>query len=188
MPPVFPTTGQFPLTGVADLPNVTIAYPGEHWSNRIASGAIVPGEAVIEVNLSGKLGVRRCTSAAEAAELRSGLATRVIEIPDSGSDSLYTSTLGPNEIKNRQINAGEYVHVYYTGVFHLTLIVPRAWVPGEYVGWNAAGARPTGKSGTGSWDVAGAAATAVFSVQEFRPFSSNGQEGLLTVRSLRGQH
>jgi hypothetical protein len=30
-------------------------------------------------------------------------------------------------------------------------------------------------------------ATAVFTVMEFRPFSANGQEGLLTVRSVRGQ-
>jgi hypothetical protein len=51
MPAVFnPSVGNFPLTGVADLPNVTIAHPGEHWSNRIAKGAIVPGEAVVPTN------------------------------------------------------------------------------------------------------------------------------------------
>lgn len=185
----FPTVvGQFPLTGVADLPNVTIAYPGEHWSNRIASGAVTPGEAVIEVNFGGKLGVVKCSTTAKAAELRAGIATRVIEPPDSGTNSIYTTSLGPNEIKNQVIASSEYVHVYYTGVFHLTLIVPRAWVPGEYVKWDPAGLRPTGKTGTGSWDVTTVAAEAVYSVQEFRPFSSDGHEGLLTVRSLRGQH
>jgi predicted RecA/RadA family phage recombinase len=180
--------GQFPLTGVADLPNVTIAYPGEHWSNRIASAAITPGEAVIEVNIGGKLGVDVASTTAKAAELRAGIATRVIEPPDTANNSRYTTSLGPNEIKNQVINAGEYVHVYYSGVFHLTLAVPRAWVPGEYVKWNASGARPTGKTGTGSWDVTTNAAEAVYSVMEFRPFSANGFEGLLTVRSLRGQH
>jgi hypothetical protein len=185
--PVFPQVGVFPLTDVSGLPNVTIAYPGEHWSNRIASGAIVPGEACVEVSYGGKLAMRRCTSAAEAAQLNAGIATRVISIPDAAGISNYTHPLGPNEIKNLQINDGEYVHTYFSGVFHLTLHVPRVWAPGDLVEWQPAGARPTGKSGTGAWGLAGSAATAVYSVQEFRPFSANGQEGLLTVRSLRGQ-
>jgi hypothetical protein len=59
MSPIFPTVGNYPLTDVASLPNVTIAFPGEHWSNRIASGAIVPGEAVVPVNYNGKSAVKR---------------------------------------------------------------------------------------------------------------------------------
>lgn len=188
MPAAFPSVGDFPLTDVGDLPNISIAYPGEHWSNRIASGAIVPGEACVEVNFGGKLAVKRATSAAEAAQLNAGVATRVIEIPDAANGSNYTVALGPNEIKNRQIASGEYVHVYYAGAFHLTLVTPRAWAPADLVEWDPAGARPAGKTGTGSWKLAAGAATAVFSVIEFRPFSANGQEGLLTVRSLRGQH
>src|SRR4051812_32800024 len=135
MSPVFPTVGDSPLSDVSRLPNVTIAHPGEHWSNRIASGAIVPGEACVEVNLSGKLAVKRATSAAEAAQLNAGIATRVIEIPDVASRSPYTTPLGPNELKNRQIAHGEYVHVYYSGGFHLTLITPRVWAPGDLVEW-----------------------------------------------------
>jgi hypothetical protein len=185
MSPVFPTTGSFPLTGVADLPNVTVAFPGEHWSNRIAQAAIVPGEACKPVNISGKLGVARAATADPVTQL--GIATRVIEPPDVAGDSLYTQSLGPNELKNRQIGAGEYVHVYYSGAFHLTLVVPRAWVPGELVGWDAAGVRPTGKTGVGAWKQVTDPATALFEVMEFRPFSANGQEGILTVRSLRGQ-
>jgi hypothetical protein len=185
--PVFPTVGSFPLTGVAKLPNVTIAFPGEHWSNRIASGAVTPGEAVVEVNLGGKLAMRKATSAAEAASVQGAIATRVIDPPDAAGDSLYTTSIGPNEIKNRVINHGEYVHAYYSGVFHLSLITPRAWVPGELVEWDPAGARPTGKSGTGSWKNGSAEATAVFTVMEFRPFSADAHEGLLTVRSVRGQ-
>jgi hypothetical protein len=187
MSPVFPSTGFFPLEGVGRLPNITVAFPGEHWSNRIASGAIVPGEAVIETNVSGKLAMRRAASAAEAASRIGAIATRVIEPPDVATDSMYSTSLGPNEIKNRQIGSGEYVHAYYSGVFHLTIATPRAWVPGELVEWDPAAARPTGKTGVGAWDVAGGEATAVFSVMEFRPFSANGQEGILTVRSLRGQ-
>jgi hypothetical protein len=184
--PVFPQTGAYPLTGVGKLPNVTIAFPGEHWSNRLASGAIVPGEACVPVNLSGKLAMRRAVNA-DRGNPRMAIATRTISIPDSANGSLYTQPIGPNEIKNLQINHGEYVHAYFSGVFHLTLHVPRAWVPAELVTWNDAGARPTGKTGTGAWDVTTTAGDASFEVMEFRPFSANAQEGILTVRSLRGQ-
>jgi hypothetical protein len=109
------TQGNFPLTDVADLPNVTIAFPGEHWSNRIAKGAIVPGEACMPVNYGGKLAMQRAATA--DAPKRMAIATRVIEIPDRASDSGYSTSLGPNEIKNRQINDGQYVHAYYSGVF-----------------------------------------------------------------------
>jgi hypothetical protein len=183
MSPVFPTVGNFPLTGVADLPNVTVAFPGEHWSNRVASGAIVPGEAVVPVSLGGKLAMKRAATADPPD--RMAIATRVIEPPDRAGDSLYSTSLGPNEIVNRQIAHGEYVHAYYSGAFHLTLVTPRAWA--DLVGWDAAAARPTGKPGTGAWILAASIAAALFEVMEFRPFSSNGQEGVLTVRSLRSQ-
>lgn len=183
--PVFPTAGDFPLTGVANLPNVTIAYPGEHWTNRIASGAVVPGEACVPVSSGGKLAVRRANGTDTIA--RMGIALRPVEHPDAAVGSNYTTALGPNEIKNLQIASGQYVDMWYSGVFHITLAVPRAWVPAELVAWNNTGARPTGKSGTGSWDVTTDETKALFEVMEFRPFSANGQEGLLTVRSLRGQ-
>jgi hypothetical protein len=183
--PVFPTTGDFPLAGVASLPNVTIAYPGEHWTNRIANADIVPGTAVVPTNLNGKLAVRAATADDTAA--RMGIALRPIDVPDLATDSQYTTSLGPNEIKNLPIKTGQYVDQWYSGVFLISLVVPRAWKPAELVGWNVAGARPTGKSGTGSWDVVTDEADAFGEVMEFRPFSANGQEGLLTVRSLRGQ-
>jgi hypothetical protein len=185
------TQGNFPLTDVADLPNVTIAFPGEHWSDRIAKGAIVPGEACVPVNYGGKLAMQRAVAADSVK--RMAIATRVIEIPDQAVGSGYTTALGPNEIKNRQIADGQYVHAYYSGVFHLTLVVPRVWLPGDLVMWNATGVRPTGKTGVGAWDVAVGADTAAKEavswgeVVLFRPFSANGQEGLLTVRSFRTQ-
>lgn len=184
--PAFPTTGAHPLTGVAKLPNVSVAHPGEIWTDRIASEPIVPGEAVMPTTVGGKLAVR----IAETADLGSpqlALAMRTVDVPDRASDSQYTTSLGPNEIKNLEIAEGDYVMCAYSGVYHLTLVRPRAWVAGELVTWNPTGARPTGKSGTGSWDVTTDPAVAVFEVQEFRPYSANGQEGLLTVRSLRGQ-
>lgn len=181
MPIVTSTVGEYPLLGVGKLPNVTVAFPGEHWSNRIAQGAIVPGEAVVEVAYGGKLAVRRAVNA-DPVQLMS-IAKRVVEAPDGDG---YLPLLGPNEQVNQQIEDGQYVHCYYSGAFHLTLITPRAWAPGELVEWDDAGARPTGKTGTGSWKL-GTSAKALFSVMEFRPYSANGLEGILTVRSLRGQ-
>lgn len=183
--PAFPTVGSFPLTSVAKLPNVTVAFPGEHWSNRIAQGPIVPGEAVVPVNYGGKLAVKRAATA-DATD-RMGIAMRTIDVPDNSSGSLYYEPLGPNEIRNLQINDGQYVHTYYSGAFHLTLATPRAWAPADLVGWDAGAARPTGKAGVGAWVLAASIAAALFEVMEFRPFSANGQEGILTVRSLRGQ-
>lgn len=180
------TVGDFPLEGVANLPNVTIAFPGEHWSNRKASGAIVPGEAVVPVNSGGALYMRKATSADVITQL--AIALRVIEHPDSSGDSTYTTSLGPNEISNRVINSGEYVHAYYSGVFHLTLIVPDEYVPGELIGWDADGVRPAGKSGTGAWAKNSAAdIDSVFEVLEYREVNDTTNEGILTVRSLRGQ-
>jgi hypothetical protein len=187
MSPVFPTVGAHPLTGVAKLPNATVIYPGERWSNRIAAGPIVPGEAVVPAAVGGKLAVRRAVAADEVTQM--AIATRVVEPPDSNSGSLYGEALGPNEIKNLQIKTGEYVLAHYSGAFALTLVVPRAWAPGELVGWNETGARPTGKAGAGAWDVAGGAGVndPLFEVMEFRPFNAGGTEGILNVRSLRGQ-
>jgi hypothetical protein len=180
-----PSVGNFPLTGVVGLPQVTVAFPGEHWSNRIAKGAIAPGEACMPVNYGGKFAMQR--AAAADSPKRMAIATRVIEIPDVASNSNYTHPLGPNEIKNRTINDGEYVHAYYSGVFHLTLVTPRVWLPGDLVGWDPAAVRPTGIAGVGAWILAATEAVAWGEVQEFRPFSANGQEGLLTVRSFRTQ-
>lgn len=180
------TAGPFPLTGTADLPNVTIAFPGEHWSNRKASGAIVPGEAVVPVNSGGKLYMRTAGAADAAAQV--AIALRVIEHPDQSSGSTYTQALGPNEIVNLEIAEHEYVHAYYSGVFHLTLVDPtNTYVPGALVGWDADGARPAGKSGTGSWALnANADIDSIFEVMEVREVGEDG-EVILTVRSLRGQ-
>jgi hypothetical protein len=174
--------GDFPLASVAGLPNVDIAFPGEHWSNRKAQGQIVPGSAVVPVNVGGKLYMRVATGTDPITQM--AIALRTIDVPDINTGP---TALGPNEIVNQAINAGEYVHAYYSGVFHCTLVVPRAWVPGELVGWNPAGARPTGKAGSGAWDVDGAAAAdPLFEVMEFREVNA-AHEGILTMKSLRGQ-
>jgi hypothetical protein len=178
--------GAFPLTGVAKLPNASVAFPGEHWSNRKASEVIVPGEAVVPVASGGKLYVRRAIASDPATQL--AIALRPVGPPDNAGGSIYTQPLGPNEIVNLALQPGEYVHTYYSGAFHLTLITPAAYAPGDLIGWDEDGARPTGKGGTGSWAKNAAAdIDSIFEVMEFRPYSADGLEGILTVRSLRGQ-
>lgn len=184
--PVFPTVGSFPLTRVDRLPNVHVAFPGEHWSNRIAQGVITPGDAVVETNYGGKLAMRRATAGDDPRVI--AVATRTIDIPDVNAGSLYNPALGPNEIVNLPIADGQYVHAYYSGVFVLSVGTPRAWAPGDLVGWDPAAAKPTGKPGVGAWILAANVGAAFATVQEYRPFSANGNEGLLTVKTLhRGQ-
>jgi hypothetical protein len=179
--------GAFPLTGVAALPNVTVAFPGEHWSDRKASEIIVPGEAVVPVNSGGKLYMRVAEAADAATQL--AIALRTVSVPDINRGSIYAQPLGPNEIMNLPLAVGDYVHAYYSGVFHLTLIAPDdTYAPGDLIGWDADGARPTGKGGAGSWAKnADADIDSIFEVQEWRPINADGDEGILTVRSLRGQ-
>lgn len=175
--------GSFSLTGTGDLANVTVAFPGEHWSNRVASGAITPGEAVVPVNSGGSLAMKVAGSGDAITQL--AIALRPVDVPDPGNGP---NSLGPNEIRNQSIANGEYVHAYYSGVFLLTLIDPnRTYTPGLLIGWDADGARPAGKSGAGSWAPnANADIDSVFEVMEFRAVGSDG-EGIVTARSLRGQ-
>ena len=175
--------GSFPLTGTADLPNVTVAFPGEHWSNRKASGAVTPGEAVVPEASAGGLYMRVAQSGDAITQL--AIALRPVDVPDAntGPDSL-----GPNEIRNTPLAQGDYVHAYYSGAFHLTLIDPRrTYAPGQLIGWDADGQRPSGKSGSGSWAPnANADIDSVFEVMEVREVGDDG-DVILTVRSLRGQ-
>lgn len=211
--PVFPTQGGYPLTSIGGLPNVTVAFPGEHWTNGVsASGVILPGEAIVPVASAGKLAWRVAVDAdISSLDPRICIAKQPVSIPDINTGSIYNPALGPNEIVNLPILLGAYVHSYRTGAFQLTLIVPKTYNPGDLVSWNPEGVRPDGKPGgfgytgaavsqgadtAGCWDEVtacpgGAKANALLEVIEWRPYiSSNsfGQpEGILTVKTLRAQ-
>jgi hypothetical protein len=180
------TPGSHKLSSVALLPNVSVAFPGEHWSDIVASGVIVPGEAIVIVNSGGrKTAVRATTAQASAFNRRMAIALKTVQIPDVNAGPL---ALGPNEIMNTAIPSGDYVHAYYSGAFHLTLVVPdAAYVPGDLITWDDAGARPVGKAGTGSWKRGGTEANSLFEVSLWREVNTVTHEGILTVRSLRGQ-
>lgn len=194
-----PVPGAFPLTSVARLPNVTVAYPGERWSDRKASGIIAPGTAVVPVSSGGKLLMRAAASGDAVTQM--AVASRTIDVPDINPGSIYQEALGPNEIRNLPIQNGDYVLALYSGALVLTLVNPDLYNPGDLIGWIPGGAVPTGKptsatpgSGvSGSWGkVTGPAGggtplAALFEVQMWRPVNQAGTEGLLNVRSLRGQ-
>lgn len=175
-------SGSFPLTGVGALPNVTVAFPGEHWSNRKASGSITPGEAVVPVASGTALYMKKAGSGDAITQL--AIALRPVDVPDPNTGP---NALGPNQIRNQAIATGEYIHAYYSGVFKITLCVPDTYSPGDLVGWDADGARPAGKTGTGAWAKNAAAdIDSVFEVMEWEAVNASN-EGILTVRSLRGQ-
>lgn len=177
--------GDFPLTTTRDLPNVTVAFPGEHWSDGKASETIVPGEAVIPMNSGGKKYWAR--AAAGAVDPRSAIALRTVQIPDTSNGSFYGDQVGPNAIMNTAIVRDEYVHAYRSGAFHLTLFVAAAFIPGDYLTWNPAGVRANGKGGTGAWEKTATVANAFFEVEEFRANPGSTNEGILTVKTLRSQ-
>jgi hypothetical protein len=179
-----PVAGAFPLTGVAKLPNVSIASPGEVWSNLRANGVIIPGAAIAPVNVGGKLHAKQLIVGDTPDIDQVGVALRQVAVPDVNNGP---AALGPNEIVNQAIASGDYLRRYMTGVLHLTLVEPRAdYVPGQKIGWAVAAARPAGKAaGAGAWSNAAIlAGTAIFEVFEYRVYGS-GNEGILTVRFLR---
>lgn len=175
--------GAFALTGVGALPNVDVAFPGEHWSDRVASGGgITPGVAIVpagSANARGHMVMKTATASDVAA--RVAIALRPVDIPDINTGP---SALGPNEVRNQAIAAGEFVHAYYSGGFHLTLVTPAVYVPGDRIGWDADGARPAGKTGTGAWAKnATADVDDIFEVILWREVNTS-HEGILTVRFL----
>lgn len=199
MPIGTPVPGAFPLTSVARLPNVTVAFPGERWSDRKASGALDPGCAVVPMGVAGK-NVMRAASASDVA-LQLAVASRTIDVPDTNPGSIYVESLTGNDIRNLPIEEGDYILALYSGVLHFTLVVPdNSYAFGDLIGWVPGGPRPTGKPAPASANSAGAwgkKTTAegkslqwvgpVFEVTLWRPVNAAGTEGILTCRSLRGQ-
>lgn len=181
-----PTAGAFPISGVGKLPNVDIAHPGEVWSNRRASGNIVPGACVAPI-VGAPLKFKQVGVVGDVVDRRQvAIALRQVEIPDVNNGP---ATLGPNEIVNQMIADGDWLRTYHTGVLHLTLIDPdETYTAGDIIGWDAAANRPAGKAaGTGAWSPTGfLAGTDIFEVFESRPYGG-GDDKLVTVRFLRGE-
>lgn len=177
------------LTGVGALPNVTVAFPGEHWSDAVASGrAITPGEAVI-VTTSGTALACKPVSPSDNGDPRVGIALRTIDVPEAE----HPRALGPNEIRNTDIAVGEYVHRYLSGGFTLTLVDPsREYSRGDLIGWDINGEQPEGKEGAGkgSWAPdANADVKSIFEISDVRTVGDPETTGgyILKVKSTRTQ-
>lgn len=181
-----PTVGNFPLTGVAALPHVTVAFPGEHWSDAKASAGIVPGDAVVPASVNGQLYVRKATAGDSGLANQLSIALKTIQYSDSNTG---VGSLGPNEIVNKPFAVGEWVHYYRSGAFWLTLIAADgSYAPGDLVGWDADAARHPDIGGTGAWAKNSAAdIDSIFEVVRFKPIGGDGF-GRLLVKSIRGQH
>lgn len=178
------TAGSFELTQVKNLPNAHVVNPGERWTNRKASGSIVPGTPVVPLasgsSPHGTLVMRKAKSGDNADQI--ALATRVIDIPDPNTGP---TSLGPNEVRNQLIPSGEWLMAHYSGVFILTLVTPDTYTPGELIGWDENGALPAGKEGEGAWAKnASANIQNVFEVMDWQEVNSTTHEGILTVRFL----
>lgn len=183
-----PVAGDHPLLATARLANVTVAFPGEVWSNNRANGIIIPGAAIAPVNVGGKLRQKQLIVGDTPDINQVGVALRQIEIPDV---NVGPASLGPNEIMNQAIADGDYLRRYMTGALHLTLVEPRAdYVPGQKIGWAVAAARPAGKAaGAGAWSNAAVlAGTSIFEVLEPYRVYGSANEGILTVRFLRSNN
>lgn len=181
-----PSFGSFQLTSVAKLPNVSVAFKGEHWSDGKASTAIIPGSLVIP---SASAGARVWAPAASGAvDPRACIALRVVSPPDVNPGSEYSPQLTPNDIMNLPIAAGQYVHTYRSGAFHLTLIAADTYVPSDLIGWDPAASPIAGKPTPGAWvKVNGNPTYAFFEVVEFDALTSDASQGVLTVHSLKTQ-
>jgi hypothetical protein len=205
MPSALTQVGAYPLTGTGKLPNADVASPGEVWSNKRASGVIVPG-SLVKPTLVGSVGSVAVVAEGDTVEIATAeansdathvyqgslaVALRQIMVPDLNPGSQYNPALGPNEIVNLPIASGDWVRTVHTGVLHLTLVVPKAgYKEGDIIGWNPKGARPALKTaGEGAWQKVGdantVAGTGIFIVQAPPRYYGTENEAILTVRFLR---
>lgn len=180
--------GSFPLAGTSALPNITVAFPGEHWSDGKAQEAITPGELIVQTaSASRKYWRRGAASSADASSVKAAVALRTIQIPDPNTGP---GALGPNQVMDHEIAVGEWVHAYHSGSFILTLVTPGSYETGDLLGFDPSGARPAGVTGTGAWKKVASENLAFFVVEEVRQGASDsvgGTEVILTVRSRRSQ-
>lgn len=188
--------GSFQLTSVGKLPNVTVAYPGEHWSDGKAGVLITPGQLVVPGGSAVTQTFRSLNStkiwtvaASGALDPRACLALRPISVPDINPGSEYNPQLTPNDISNLAMAVGAYVHTYRSGAFHLTLIVAdSSYTPGDLLGWDPAATPQGGKPAVGAWKkVNGNPTYALMEVEQWRPLTSDNTQGVLSAKTLRVQ-
>jgi hypothetical protein len=176
------TAGAHELTSVKNLPNCQVVHPGERWTDAKASGVIVPGQPIVMIasgSAPNATAVMRLAKNGDAAETIF-LATRTIDIPDPNQGPL---SKGPNEVRNQNIPAGEWIMRHRSGVFLITLVTPGAsYKPGDLIGWDLNGVLPSGKEGEGAWALdANADIKSVLRIRDWKEVNSTTHEGYATV-------
>ncbi len=187
------TAGSYVVENLVNEPLVHVANKDQarYWSDMVASGDLLPGEAVVVdagvLDVPHGLGNRgrlRVAVGGDSATPDLFVATRTIENPRPGPD--WTAVQTVNEpIKNR-----EFVLAYSTIGLSMwtTLVVPDTYAIGDLIGWDADGVRPAGLNSaggrtTGAWAKNSAAdIKAVFRVVDLEKVNDSNETRLL----LRG--
>jgi hypothetical protein len=105
--------------------------------------------AVVPDASAGKLLMRPAVAGDAVTQM--AVATRTIDVPTRATARRYNEALGPNEIRNLPIAAGDYVLAALLGRPHLTLIEAHAYHPGELIGWDPAAPRRPASPAPGAW-------------------------------------
>ena len=179
------TFGSFQLGSVAKLPNVSVAFRGEHWSDGVAATDIIPGSLVVPTSSAGA----RVWNVASAGTVdpRACIALRVVSPTDVNPGSEYNPQLTPNDIVNLTLKKGSFVHTYRSGAFHLTLCAEDTYAPGDLLTWDPAATPFAGKAGPGAWKKTVTAAQAWCEVVGFDALTADASQGVVLVHSLKSQ-
>lgn len=188
------TAGSYIVGDVRNEPLVHIANTdvARHYSDFVASGDILPGEAVVfaggatkAVHGLGDRGALRVATASDSANPQVFVATNPVRVPDP------SNTVGPRERVNQVIEHGTFVHRWESGfAFWTPLLVPDTYVPGDLIGWDADGARPDGLPSaagrtTGAWAKNSAADIKnLFVVVEWKKLNDSN-EGVARLKSVK---
>lgn len=188
------TAGSYQVTDVRNEPLVHIANKDQarFFSDFVASGDILPGEAVVfagadtEANQGlGQRGALRVATAGDAASPQVFVATNPIMVPSQNNE------IGPRERVNQVIEHGTFVLRWESGFsFWTPLVVPGDYAPGELVGWDEDGVRPTGLPSAagrtaGAWAKnASADIDSLFVVVEWKPLNQS-KEGVILLKSVK---
>lgn len=188
------TAGSYEVTDVRNEPLVHIANKDQarFFSDFVASGDILPGEAVVfaggdtkAVHGLGDRGALRVATSGDSASTQVFVASNPILAPSDNNE------VGPRERVNQVIEHGTFVLRWESGFsFTTPLMVPDDYAPGDLIGWDADGVRPAGLPSaggrtTGAWAKNAAAdIDNLFVVVEWRPLNQS-KEGVALLKSVK---
>lgn len=188
------TVGSYIVEDVSNEPLFKVANndQGRYFTDFVASGDILPGEAVVFAGGEtggnhgvGQRGALRVAVAGDSANPQVFVASNPVQVPHANSD------VGPRERVNAVIADGDFCMRWEQGFsFWTSLVVPDDYVPGDLIGWDEDGVRPAGVPSAGgrtagAWAKNSAAdIDSLFSVVEWVPLNES-KEGVILLKSVR---